>query len=312
VTSQVSLDACLPQHLRAPSTAFARISRGLSGAGVYRVEAGGQTYVLKIAPEPEPLDAWRRRLGLQRLVAEAGLAPRVVHHDEMRRAVVSEHVADRGFMARLADPRTRAAAIDQLGHTLRRVHALPLPDGAAWQDPRDMFAPAWAGLADFALPTFARAAIEHLRAETPPPRERPLVLSHNDPNPSNFVLDGERLLLLDWDAAGPNDPFYDLAAVALFLRMDDATVARLIAAHDAAPPAAVPEGFRYARRLVAAACATMAFQLARRAGHRGGDLRADDAPTLLGVHASMSAGTLTLSTPEGLWAFALALVRSAS
>jgi aminoglycoside phosphotransferase (APT) family kinase protein len=308
----VTLDACLPEHLRAPSTTIARIGKGLSGAGVYRVEAGARAYVLKIAAETEPLDAWRRRIEMQRLASDAGLAPRVAHHDEVRRAVVSEHVADRGFMGRLTDPRTRDAAVDQLGDAMRRLHALPLPDGAAWQDPRDTFAPVWAGLADFAVPTFARVAIERVRAESPPPRERPLVLSHNDPNPSNLVFDGERLLLLDWDGAGPNDPFYDLAALALFLRMDDATAARLIAAHDAAPPAALPVRFQYELRLVAAMCSTMAFHVARRAGHRGGEVRADEAPTLQGVYASMGAGSLSLSTPDGLWAFALALVRTIS
>lgn len=306
----VTPEACLPEQLRAASTKISRIGRGLSGAGVYRVESGGQVYVLKVAAETEPLDAWRRRLAMQRLAAEAGLAPRVVHHDETRRAVVTEHVTDRGFMARLGDPRTRGAAIDLLGQTLRRVHALPLPEGAAGQDPRETFAPVWAGLADFPLPMFARAAIDRVRAEPPPPSDRPLVFSHNDPNPSNLVFDGERLLLLDWDAAGPNDPFFDLAAVALFLRLDDATAARLIAAHDAAPAAALPQRFRYSRRLVAALCGTMAFQLARRAGHRGGELRAEQAPTLRDVHSSMSAGTLGLNTPEGLWAFALALVQT--
>jgi hypothetical protein len=59
----MQLDACLPEHLRAPSTTIARITRGLSNAGVYRVEAGGKAYVLKVTAETEPLEAWRRRLG---------------------------------------------------------------------------------------------------------------------------------------------------------------------------------------------------------------------------------------------------------
>lgn len=306
----MTLDASLPEPLRTSSTTIARIDRGLSGAGVYRVTASGHVYVLKLATETEPIDAWRRRLALQRLAADADLAPRVVHADEAHRSILSEHLADRGLVAQLANPPTRDAAVELLGDTLRRVHALPLPDGAPWQDPRDTFAPAWAGLADFALPTFARAAIDRVRAEPPPPRERPLVLSHNDPNPSNLVFDGERVRLLDWDTAGPNDPFFDLAAVALFLRLDDAAAARLIAAHDAAPAAPLPEGFRYARRLVAAVSGTMAFHAARRAGHPGGELRADEAPALLDVYSGLGAGTLSLGTPEGLWAFALALVRT--
>jgi hypothetical protein len=86
--------------------------------------------------------------------------------------------------------------------------------------------------------------------------------------------------------------------------MDDATAAKLIATHDGAAPAALSDRFKYTRRLVAAACG--------RAGHPGGEVSVDDAPTLLGVYASRGAGTLSLGTPEGLWAFALALVNTLS
>ena len=306
----MTLEACLPDHLRGPTTAITRIAAGLSGAGVYRVEAAGQTYVLKVAGDGEPIEVWRQSLDIQRRAGEAGVAPRVIHHDEARRAVLSEYVADRGFAARLFDPQTRDGAIGQLGETIRRVHALPLPASAVWRDPRAMIAPMWAGLAAFAIPAFARTRIDQVLAETPPPRERALVTSHNDVNPSNLVFDGQRLLLLDWDMAGPNDPFYDLAAVARFLRMDDQAAAALIAAHDAAPPAALPEGFVYARRLVAALCATIFLHLARAAGHPGADLRAEDAPTLLDVHGRMRSGALTPGSADGAWAFALALVRT--
>src|SRR5262245_28323560 len=43
------LEACLPAALRGPTTKIAQIAAGLSGAGVYRVDAGGRSYVLKIA-----------------------------------------------------------------------------------------------------------------------------------------------------------------------------------------------------------------------------------------------------------------------
>jgi hypothetical protein len=162
----------------------------------------------------------------------------------------------------------------------------------------------------FTVPSFVRTTIDRVLAETPPPRQRPLVTSHNDANPSNLIFDGERLLLLDWDMAGPNDPFYDLAAVAVFLRLDDSTASALLAAHDAEPPAALPEGFVYARRLVAALCATMFLHLARHAGHAGGDLPADQAPTLLHVHGLLRSGALAPGSAEGAWAFALALVRT--
>lgn len=306
----MTLEACLPDQLRGPTTSIKRLAGGLSGAAVYRVEAGGHGYVLKVASEGAPLEVWRQGLEIQQRAGDAGLAPRVIHHDEARRAVVSEQVADRRFAPRLSNPQTHDGAIRQLGETIRRVHAIPLPADAVWRDPRDLIAPMRAGLATFPIPSFVRTTIDQVLAETPPPRQRPQVTSHNDMNPSNLVFDGERLVLLDWDMAGPNDPFFDLATVAIFLRMDDPTASALIAAYDGAPPAPLPDGFLYARRFVAAICSTIFLHLARHAGHPGGDVPADRAPTLQAVHGLVGIGALAPSSAEGAWAFALALVRT--
>jgi hypothetical protein len=51
----MSLEACLPADLRGPATPITRIADGLSGAGVYRVEAAGAAFVLKISGEAKPL-----------------------------------------------------------------------------------------------------------------------------------------------------------------------------------------------------------------------------------------------------------------
>src|SRR5262249_11909961 len=120
-----------PPELRGPATTIMRIAGGLSRAGVYKVETAGGVYVLQIARATDPLEAWRRRTDVQQRAATAGVAPRVVHVDPERRAIVSAFVADRGFIPRVIDPRTRADAIADLGRTLRRVHDLPVPDGAA-------------------------------------------------------------------------------------------------------------------------------------------------------------------------------------
>lgn len=42
------------------------------------------------------------------------------------------------------------------------------------------------------------------------------VLSHNDPLPENFVLDSDnRLFLVDWEYAGMNNPYWDLADISI-------------------------------------------------------------------------------------------------
>ena len=308
----MSLEACLPANLRGPSTTITRIAAGLSGAGVYRVEAAGQAFVLKLSAEDEPLTGWRRKLHIQQLAANAGLAPRIIHMDEARRAVVSAFVSDRSFPAFYGDPRTREAALAQLGRTVRRVHELALPPEADSADPREFLATTWSGLvADFALPAFVGDAVRGLLAEEAPARERALVLSHNDVNPTNLAYDGENLLLLDWETAGPNDPFYDLAAISVFLRMDEGTCQRLLAAYDGEPVSALPAPFAYSRRLVAVLCGATFLHLARQSGHPGasGEETLGSTPSLAEFYQRMRAGLLNIATGEGQWWFGLALIR---
>src|SRR3954467_2480593 len=111
----MSLEECLPADLRGPTTTITRIAAGLSGAGVYRVEAAGQAFVLKILAGGEPLAGFRRKLHIRQLAADAGLSPRIVHVDEARRALLSAFVVNRSFPAFFRDPRTHEAALAQLG-----------------------------------------------------------------------------------------------------------------------------------------------------------------------------------------------------
>ena len=311
--SSVNLETYLPVELRGATTTIMRIAAGLSGAGVYRVEAFGQSFVLKVSPDDEPIAEWRRRLEIQELAANAGLAAPVIHADEAQRAIVNGFVVDRGFPALLGNPSTRETALVQLGRTLRRVHELPLPPHASAQDPRELLTRIWSGLVGlFAMPAFVEAAVEGVRTAEPPPRERALVLSHNDVNPSNLVYDGERILLLDWNTAGPNDPFYDLATISVFLRLDEETCRRLLAAYDGEPVSSLSARFGYNRRLVAVLCGTLFLHRARVGGHAGarGADTIESTLSLVDIYQKMRSGTLNVASADGQWAFGLALVKA--
>jgi hypothetical protein len=308
----MNLEACLPIDLRGASTTITKIAAGLSGAGVYRVQVDGQMFVLKISRQDEPLSGWRSKLHIQQLAANAGLAPRVIHVDETLRAVMSAFVVDQSFPAFYADPRTREAALAQLGQMVRHVHELPLPHEVDLRDQREFLATIWSGpVATFALPAFVGDAVRGVLTGEAPVSERALVLSHNDVNPTNLVYDGEHLLLLDWDTAGPNDPFYDLAAVSVFLRMDERTCQRLLTAYDGEPISNLPARFVYNRQLVAVLCGVAFLHLARQSGHAGatGEETLGSTPSLGDFYQRMQAGALNIATGEGQWWFGIALVR---
>jgi hypothetical protein len=69
-------------------------------------------------------------------------------------------------------------------------------------------------------------------------RARPsdLVSSHNDLNPGNIVYDGQRLWLVDWDAAFLADRYVDLATVANWFTGDAAGPAALLKTYFGRPP----------------------------------------------------------------------------
>lgn len=309
----MNLDAALPDRLRGPATTITKIAAGLSGAGVYRVDAAGELFVLKISNPAESIAAWRRRLRIQQRAAEAALAPRVVDSDESRRAVVSAFVADRSFPLYYRDPATHDAAFIQLARVIRRVHDLPLPADVEPNDTRTLLATLWSGLGKFAVPAFIADVITRLLAVSPA-RERALVLSHNDVNPSNLVYDGEKIMLVDWDAAGVNDPFFDLAAASLFLRMDAESCAKLLAVYDDAPVAELPAGFIYNRRLLGALFCVMSMSHAHQRGHPGFTEPAslEAAPLLADFYQRLRSGAVSLTSAEGGWEFALALFREST
>jgi aminoglycoside phosphotransferase (APT) family kinase protein len=161
------------------------------------------------------------------------------------------------------------------------------------------------------VPGFVGDAVRRVLAEPPPASGEPLVLSHNDVNPSNVVYDGERLLFFDWETAGPNDRYYDLATVSLFLRMDEGTCLRLLSAHDGEPVTRLPARFLHDRRLVAALCGATFMRLARERGHAGatGGETLDAAPTLGEFYGRMQSGAVSIATAEGQWGFGMALVK---
>jgi thiamine kinase-like enzyme len=79
-----------------------------------------------------------------------------------------------------------------------------------------------------------------------------LVFGHNDLLASNFLDDGARLWLIDWDYAGWNSPLFDLAGLSSNNSMDPAEEEALLGEYFGTP---VTDALR--RRLRAMACASL-------------------------------------------------------
>ncbi len=77
------------------------------------------------------------------------------------------------------------------------------------------------------LPRFLELGEELERAQKP----LPIVFGHNDLLPANFLDDGERIWLIDFEYAGFNTAMFDIAGIASNAEMNEAEADSLLAAY---------------------------------------------------------------------------------
>jgi aminoglycoside phosphotransferase (APT) family kinase protein len=226
----------------APIDAIAPITGGASSASTFRLDVGGRAYLLRVEGQPSPLRNPHQYVSM-RIAAEAGIAPRIHYIDEAARVAVIDFIERRPLDTYPGGPHALAQALGELLSRLQTTPCFPFfvnyPDIVArlFAHVRrtGLFAP---GVLD---PHVAR--LEQLR-EAYDTGLTGLVSSHNDSIPSNVLVDGKRLWLIDWESAYRNDPLVDVAIVldnlarspeleAIFLKAwlgrapDDALMARI-------------------------------------------------------------------------------------
>ena len=298
----------LPAEVTGEVSEVQFLSSGLSGAGVYAVTSSRGDLVLRVQPEPE-FGRWEQQALLMQRAAERGVAPAVLFVDRQARAIISARAPGRPLAAALADPEGRRRALGGVVVQLRALHAVD-PDGIVERDPV-----AWLrGLlvAQRARAGFPAAAerVEAIAAEVAGVLEsdRRRVVSHNDLNPGNVVWDGERAWLVDWEVAGLGHPYYDLAALAMFLQLDEAVALALVAEQEQRPIDSDERAtFEALRQLAAALCGLTLFAMVPDLA-----VQRSPAPTLTEFYAGLRSGAHDLGSPRSRAAFALALLRSAT
>ena len=208
-----------------------RIPAGLTNTN-YRVLVDGTPYFVRIPGAATELLAVDRANELHntRAAAEAGAAPRVVASLPEWDVFVLEWLPGRMMSNEaLAAPGMPA----RIAAALRRLHA-----GRRFRDDFDMFRLAERYLAlvderDISIPAGYRERMDGVaRIETALARH-PLstVPCHNDLLAENYLDDGDRLWIVDWEYSGNNDPAFELGNTCQELGYDDARIHELCVAY---------------------------------------------------------------------------------
>ena len=208
-----------------------RIAAGLTNTN-YRVEVDGTPFFVRIPGASTDLLAVDRgnELHNTRAAAESGVSPRVLHSIPAWDVFVLEWLAATTMsIVSLQAPGmpTRIAA------TLRRLHA-----GPPFRDRFDMFrlTERYLALVDERGIPIPAGLREHLAVLGPIEAalaRRPLALvpCHNDLLAENYLDDGTRLWIVDFEYSGMNDPAFELGNTAQEQDFDDARIVELCAAY---------------------------------------------------------------------------------
>jgi thiamine kinase-like enzyme len=224
---------------------------GLSNRN-FRVRDGAGRYVVRVVDGdvPEHGIVRDREIAVSRAAHAAGIAPELVFAD---RAILVLRFID-GRTLTQEDVRA-PAMIERIAGLMRQCHNEvarhlrgPAPCFHVFHALRDYLAL----LAERGAPASRierqRGIVDALAREAGP---IDLALTHNDLMPGNFIDDGKRLWLIDWEYGGYGAPLFDLATLVVNNALDPPAQSHLLAAYHGRTPA--PELLhRFAAMILAA------------------------------------------------------------
>lgn len=187
------------------------LNAGLSSALIFRIVVAGKPYLLRIITRDDAMSDPTHWYNCMEAAAEAGLAPHVWY------AGITDRICITDFIEAKPLPITDAVAM--LPAILKRLHALPpFPFRVNYLEAVDGFIQRFraANILPESMTGELFAQYERIR-KVYPNNFADLMASHNDLKPENILFDGERVWLVDWEAAFLNDRYADLAVVANFV-----------------------------------------------------------------------------------------------
>ena len=281
------------------------LAGGLSGSAVYKIIVGGKPYVLKI-------DKTQGKGAAENLkqAADAGIAPPLYYQDTVEGISISGFVESRPLRAALPPDQIPG----QLAEVIKKIHALPAPAGGqdVWVTVDGLIAE-FRGVGMLSGPVFDECFAGYEKIKRIYPQDVERVFSHNDLNPANVLSDGSRVWVIDWDVAGSNDRFVDLAVAANFFIYTPGHEAALLDAYFDGRAGEVEKArFMLMRAVVRIVYALLMFRLAFR--QKPVDFVHDpgmEGITLQAFGAMMATGQLSLGSYEGQLMYGKALVNEA-
>ncbi len=197
------------------------LTGGLSSAFVYKITVAGKPYVLRLVMEVDALRDPVRQFICMKRAAAAGIAPAVHYTSDADAVSITDFIVAKPLLAHFA---AREEPLHLLAETIKTLHDTPrFPPLVNFLDGIDIFIQQFKALEMFPDAATAEHFSYYAAIQQFYPRQDPdVVSSHNDLNPNNMLFDGQKIWIIDWEAAFQNDRYVDLAIAARPFVADEA------------------------------------------------------------------------------------------
>ncbi|GAB4198635.1 MAG: hypothetical protein OHK0022_18220 [Roseiflexaceae bacterium] len=295
----------------AQAKALTVLHGGLSGQLVLRLDVAERAYVLRVSVAPEVVQGPQAHFAAMEIAAAQGIAPRVHYTDAQAGICITDFIASQPVGLALRQPEQQA----QLATMLRRLHS-----GPAFPTQADIFAylqgiQAQLAGAGVTPPGWVQSYLQQFAAVEA--ALRPHLTSapcHNDVNPNNLLFDGERLWLIDWEAAAMNEPMLDLSNLLYWFALEPAQEAAFLRAYYGTEPDERQRAKLTLMHQVTRCFYTLMFMLLAVQFNQG-QLppvpERDQLPEVREVIRGLGTGTFPINRPEGQLALSLATAKAA-
>jgi thiamine kinase-like enzyme len=190
---------------------------------IFKIQVSGNPYLLRVIMRTDELGDPTHYYQCMLPAAEAGLAPRVHYASIEDRISITDYIDLHPFQI----PHARIKMAD----LVRQLHALPkFPSRMNYLERMDGFVEKFRS-SQIIPENFTRDLFRfysQIKKVYPTNDVENLVSCHNDLKPENFIFDGQRPWIVDWEAAFLNDRYLDLTVLGNFLVRDDAEEAEFL------------------------------------------------------------------------------------
>jgi thiamine kinase-like enzyme len=183
---------------------------GLSGANTYLIEVKDKRYAIKLERMSDQEINFQRYFTVIDIASQEDLSPHLHYSNADNGVILMQYIDSKPH------PQVTPDSIQKMAALLKKLH-----DGKQF--------PCWKSIFEIRDHFFQKLTIEYQQSQyiqqcmqesmrlqsylSDPLDTKP---SHCDLNPTNILFDGQQLYLVDWQAASPQNFYFDLACTANF------------------------------------------------------------------------------------------------